>query len=166
MESEPLALAISAEWNSQVNVVERSRMMLTALSNTAIDNPNKLTKLDMINYLLNFAETDTILFHNSSEPDLYQLQKENWDPILEWFNKRYSTELAKTDDISPPVFPANAKMQIANYLTSHNLTALHGIQFAVETLKSVKFNNTFQPNTTLNLFIFRSFSLLPASIDF
>lgn len=112
-------------------------MMLTALSNTAIDNPNKLTKLDIINYLLNFAETDTILFHNRAEPDLYQLQQEHWDPVLEWFNQRYSTELAKTDDLSPPIFPANAKMQIASYLSSHSLTSLHGIQFAVETLKSV-----------------------------
>jgi ATP synthase F1 complex assembly factor 2 len=131
-------LAISAEWNSQTDVIERSRMMLTALSNTAIDNPNKLTKLDMINYLLTFAETDTILFHNRAEPNLYQLQTEHWDPVLEWFNKRYSTELAKTDDISPPVFPANAKMQIGNYLMSHSLTTLHGIQYAVDTLKSVR----------------------------
>lgn len=138
VESEPLALAISAEWNAQTDVIERSRMMLTALSNTAIDNPNKFTKLDIINYLLTFAETDTILFHNRAEPDLYQLQTEHWDPILEWFNKRYSTELAKTDDISPPIFPANAKMQIGNYLASHSLTTLHGIQFAVDTLKSVQ----------------------------
>lgn len=138
VESEPLALAISVEWNSQVGVIDRSRMMLTALSNTAIDNPNKLTKLDIINYLLNFAETDTILFHNKAEPGLYQLQSEQWDPVLKWFNERYSTNLVKTDDISPPVFPANAKMQIVNYLQSYSLASLHGIQYAVDTLKSVR----------------------------
>lgn len=137
VDSEPLALAISTEWNGQKGVIERSRMLLTALSNTAIDNPNRLTKLDIVNFLMTYAETDTVLFHNISEPDLYELQTQEWDPMIEWFNKRYSTELAKTDDISPPLFPSNAKMQIANYFMSYNLTALHGIQFAVETLKSV-----------------------------
>ena len=138
VESEPLALAISAEWNAQSEVIERSRMILTALSNTAIDNPNKHTKLDIVNYLLTFIETDTILFHNKAEPELYKLQIEHWDPVLKWFNERYSTNLVKTNDISPPTFPSNAKMQISNFLSSHSLTTLHGMQFAVDTLKSVR----------------------------
>jgi len=137
VESEPLALAISAEWSCQKDTVERSQMMLTALSNTAIDNPNHLSSSDIINFILTYAETDTILFHNQSEPHLYQLQTEEWSPLIEWFNKRYSTDLEKTVDISPPIFPAGAKMQIANYLKSHSLTSLHGFQFAVETVKSV-----------------------------
>jgi len=137
VESEPLALAISAEWDCQKNTIERSQMMLTALSNTAIDNPNHLSSSDIINFILSYAETDTVLFHNQSEPDLYKLQEEQWDPLIEWFNNRYSTELKKTIDISPPVFPSGAKMQIANYLKSHSLASLHGFQFAVETVKSV-----------------------------
>jgi ATP synthase mitochondrial F1 complex assembly factor 2 len=132
-----LALAISTEWNAQKENIERSTMMLTALSNTALDNPNRLTKMDIVNFLLNYAETDTILFHHSEEPNLFKLQEEQWDPIIEWFNKRYDTQLVKSVDISPPVFPPNAKMQISSYLNSHNMPALHGIQFAVETLKSV-----------------------------
>lgn len=137
VESEPLALAIATEWNTQKDTVERSTMMLTALSNTVIDNPNHLKKEDIINFLLQYAETDTILFHNNNESDLYQLQMNEWDPLIEWFNKRYSTELVKTVDISPPVFPPGAKMQISKFLNSHTLATLHGIQFAVETVKSV-----------------------------
>jgi ATP synthase mitochondrial F1 complex assembly factor 2 len=137
VESEPLALALATEWNSQQNTIERSTMMLNALTNTVLDNPNKLTKNDIINFILSYAETDTILFHHSEEPNLFKIQAEEWDPVIEWFNKRYDTNLQKTVDISPPVFPANAKMQIANYLKSHDLAALHGIQFAVETVKSV-----------------------------
>lgn len=137
VESEPLALAIATEWNSQRDTVERSTMMLTALSNTALDNPNHLTKIDIVNFLLSYAETDTILFHNQDEPDLFQLQTSEWDPLIEWFNKRFETQLVKTVDISPSVFPAGAKMQIAKFLNSHSLATLHGIQFAVETVKSV-----------------------------
>lgn len=137
VESEPLALAISAEWNSQKDTIERSQMMLTALSNTVIDNPNHLTSSDIINFILTYAETDTILFHNQADPNLYQLQTNEWDPLIKWFNTRYNTDLEKTIDISPPIFPAGAKMQIANYLKSHSLSSLHGFQFAVETVKSV-----------------------------
>ena len=137
VESEPLALAIANEWSSQKDTIERSTMMLTALSNTVLDNPNHLTKTDIINFILTYAETDTILFHNDAEPNLSQLQREEWDPIIEWFNKRYDTKLEKTVDISPPVYPPGAKMSIASYLNSHNLTTLHGFQFAVETVKSV-----------------------------
>lgn len=137
VESEPLALAISTEWDSQQKTIERSRMILTSLVNTSIDNPNNFTKEDIINYILTFVETDTILFHNKAEPELYKLQNELWDPIIEWFNKRYNTDLKKTDDISPPTFPQNAKMEIGKYLRSHNLATLHGFQFAVDTLKSV-----------------------------
>lgn len=137
VESEPLALAIAHEFNAQKETIERSRMMLTALSNTVIDNPNHLSKEDIINFILSYAETDTILFHNKAEENLYQLQSEQWAPLIEWFNERYDTKLEKTVDISPPVFPPNAKMQIANYLKSHSLTSLHGYQFAVETIKSV-----------------------------
>jgi ATP synthase mitochondrial F1 complex assembly factor 2 len=135
--SEPLALAISTEWNSQKETIERSEMILTALSNTAIDNPNHLSKIDIVNFILTYAETDTILFHDEREENLYKLQTEKWDPLIEWFNKRYDTELVKTVNISPPVYPAGAKMKIAKYLNSYNLTTLHGIQFAVETVKSV-----------------------------
>lgn len=137
VESEPLALAIAAEFNSQKDTIERSRMILTSLANTAIDNPNHYSKEDIINYLLSFAETDTVLFYNQAEPALYKLQSELWDPIINWFNKRYNTDLQKTDDISPPIFPANAKMEISKYLRSHSLDTLHGFQFAVDTLKSV-----------------------------
>lgn len=137
VESEPLALAIATEWNSQIDTVERSTMMLTAINNTVIDNPNHLKKNDIIDFILSYAESDTILFHNQDEPNLYKRQTEEWQPLIEWFNKRYDTELKKTTDITPPIYPPGAKMQIVNYLKSHSLASLHGFQFAVETVKSV-----------------------------
>lgn len=54
---------IASEWDSQKEIVDRSSMHLTALVNTMIDNPNKLSKLDIINYLVNYIQTDTVLFY-------------------------------------------------------------------------------------------------------
>lgn len=62
VKSEPLAIAVATEFDAQKEHIERSRMHISALCFTAIDNPNKLTKPDMVNYLLNFIPTDTVLF--------------------------------------------------------------------------------------------------------
>lgn len=37
----------------------------TTLCNTALDNPNKITKTDVANYLLTYLPTDSILYHSS-----------------------------------------------------------------------------------------------------
>lgn len=65
VESEPLAIAIATEWDAQKDVIDRSRMHLTALSSTVIDNPNNLQKADIVNYLVNYASTDAILFQSN-----------------------------------------------------------------------------------------------------
>ncbi|CAO1397472.1 unnamed protein product [Diamesa tonsa] len=137
VESEPLAHAICHEWNSQKENIEQSGMYLTALANTVIDNPNNLTKDDIVNYLMNYAETDTILFHDPTEEKLYAFEQQEWNPMIEWFNKRYDTALEKTTGISPPEFKDSAKRQITNHLKSYSLPALHGYMFAVETVKSI-----------------------------
>ncbi|XP_037938109.1 ATP synthase mitochondrial F1 complex assembly factor 2-like [Teleopsis dalmanni] len=137
VKSEPLAIAVATEFDSQKEYVERSKMHLSALCFTALDNPNKLTKVDMVNYILNFIATDTILYQNDNEKDLHDLQSNEWDPILKWFNERYETNLQKTLNITPPLITAEDKMKISKYLASHNLETLHGFVFAVDTLKSI-----------------------------
>lgn len=65
VESEPLALAVAAEWDAQKETIQQSSMHLTALCSTAMDNPNHLTTEDVVSYISNFLETDTILFQSS-----------------------------------------------------------------------------------------------------
>ncbi|KAF7275878.1 hypothetical protein GWI33_011182 [Rhynchophorus ferrugineus] len=62
VDSEPLALAVATEWNSQKKKIIQSNMHITTLCNTVIDNPNNLTKLDVVNYITNYLDTDTVLF--------------------------------------------------------------------------------------------------------
>ncbi|KAJ6649694.1 ATP synthase mitochondrial F1 complex assembly factor 2 [Pseudolycoriella hygida] len=135
--SEPLAIAVAAEWNAQKETVERSTMHLTALCSTAIDNPNRLTKEDMVNFMLNFVPTDTVLFHSSEDDELYKVQCRDWDPVIKWFNDRYETDLKKSRDISSPVLAGESKMNISKYLMSYDLTSMHGFVFAVDVLKSI-----------------------------
>lgn len=111
----------------------------TALCNTSIDNPHRLQKEDSINYILNFLPTDTILFHSGADEDddLYQLQCAEWDPVLDWFNQRFGTDVQKTRDIMAPTISASTKMLITKQLLSYDSVAMHGFVFAVDVLKSL-----------------------------
>ena len=60
--SEPLALAVAQEWASQKGQIMLSQMHLTGLSNVCIDNPTKTTRYALVDSVLDFLDTDTILF--------------------------------------------------------------------------------------------------------
>uniref|UniRef100_A0A1B6C1V7 ATP synthase mitochondrial F1 complex assembly factor 2 n=1 Tax=Clastoptera arizonana TaxID=38151 RepID=A0A1B6C1V7_9HEMI len=64
VDSEPLALAVAFEWDSQKEKIQQSNMHLTALCSTVIDNPNNNTKFDLVQHLSNFLDTDTVLYHS------------------------------------------------------------------------------------------------------
>ncbi|XP_053695973.1 ATP synthase mitochondrial F1 complex assembly factor 2 [Sabethes cyaneus] len=137
VESEPLAIAIATEWDAQREVVDRSSMHLTALSSTVIDNPNNLQKPDIVNYLVNYLNTDAILFHTAEEKGLKKLQLAEWSPVIDWFNKRYEVQLVATDGLEVPSFAPGTAMNISRYLSSYSVAALHGFMFAVDTIKSL-----------------------------
>jgi hypothetical protein len=42
-----------------------SFFLQTALCSTAIDNPNKLTKFDLVQHIISYLDTDTVLFQSS-----------------------------------------------------------------------------------------------------
>ncbi|XP_055902950.1 ATP synthase mitochondrial F1 complex assembly factor 2 [Eupeodes corollae] len=137
LKSEPLAIAVATEFANQKETIVQSAMHLSALCFTSMDNPNNLTKPEMVNYMLNFLPTDTILYQTEEDKDLYELQKNEWDPVIEWFNKRFDTNIQKTPSISPPTVSDADKMKISKYFLSHSEDVLYGFVFAVDTLKSI-----------------------------
>jgi len=62
IKSEPLALAVAHEWSTQKENILLSQMHLTGLCNVCIDNPTKATKYELVDSILNFLDTDTVLF--------------------------------------------------------------------------------------------------------
>ena len=80
-------------------------MHMNGLVNTCLDNPQRLdkpklvrsnlNKLSMhhlcwiqVKQILDFLETDTILFHCVEPPELLELQALKWNPLLLWFRQR------------------------------------------------------------------------------
>lgn len=137
VESEPLAIAIATEWDHQKETINRSNMHLSSIVNTSLDNPNNLSKLDLVNYMLNYLPTDTVLFQSENDDELFQMQVKEWDPVIQWFNERYSVEMKKNRDIHTPVISEEIRLRIGKHLMSYDEASLHAFVFAVDTLKSV-----------------------------
>ncbi|KAJ8681152.1 hypothetical protein QAD02_016939 [Eretmocerus hayati] len=139
--SEPLALAVAHEWDSQKEVVNRSLMHLTALCSTVIDNPNKLTKDDIASYIVNYLETDTLLFQSNDNEEesneLIKLQEEKWDPLIQWFCDRFQVDIIKTKSIDAPIVSQSTKDILTKHLLSYNDEAIFGFMYGVDTIKSV-----------------------------
>ncbi|XP_021916271.1 ATP synthase mitochondrial F1 complex assembly factor 2 isoform X2 [Zootermopsis nevadensis] len=137
IESEPLALAVAAEWDAQKGKIQQSSMHLSGLCSTAIDNPNKLTKSDLVQHIIGCLDTDTVLYQSSEADELYEQQIQEWDPVLKWFCKRYGVKLEAARDISGPIIDQETKNVLTKHLLSYNFWAIHGFSFGVEALKSV-----------------------------
>jgi len=136
VDNEALALAVATEWDSQKEVIQRSNMHLTALCSTVIDNPNNLTKFDIVQAILSFLDTDTILFHSKEDENLYSVQQREWQPHIDWFCDRFRVSISATQHIGPPHVSDETKAQLQRHLLSYNFAAMHGFLFAIEALKS------------------------------
>ncbi|KAF5273589.1 hypothetical protein FQR65_LT04587 [Abscondita terminalis] len=137
LDSEPLALAVATEWNMQKENIIQTSMHLTTLCNTVIDNPDNLTKYDMVQYLVNYLDTDSVLFQSHEDDELYKLQVEEWDPVIQWFCDKFRVNLKKSRDMNAPIINTDTKSTISRHLLSYNFACVHGYVYAVDTLKSL-----------------------------
>jgi len=134
--SEPLALAVAAEWEAQKEEVLLSSMHLTSLSYTSIDNPNKRQRDGFSYEIAKFLETDTILFHSQDE-ELYKLQRTEWQPVIDWFNDEFKVNMKPTRGLVVPQLDNATRTNILKHLLTYNLECLNGISFAAESLHSL-----------------------------
>ncbi|XP_045511673.1 ATP synthase mitochondrial F1 complex assembly factor 2 [Colias croceus] len=134
--TESLARAIAMEWDAQHESITQPTMHLTALCNTALDNPGKLNKHDIASYLIDYIATDTLLFYSDEEEDLRELQEQKWGPVLEWFQKRFGVTQEVSKDFEPPPVATETRAVLAKYFLSYDFPALNAMNFGVEALKS------------------------------
>ncbi|KAJ8611169.1 hypothetical protein CTAYLR_003547 [Chrysophaeum taylorii] len=88
--SEPLALAIAAEWDSQLEKIEPAAMPLMSLAATAVDQI-AVDRKDTTRTVLKYGKNDTTCFFagEADEPRLHQLQLEHYLPLLEWVRAEF-----------------------------------------------------------------------------
>jgi len=137
VDNEALAHCVANEWLAQKEYIYLSQMHLTGLSNTCIDNPTNVGKEALVNSILEFLKTDTVLFYGEEPPALLNLQKAEWSPIINWFNQRYGVNVTPTVDISPPHLTEEDREHLHKHLMSYSFNAVQGISFGVDAIKSL-----------------------------
>lgn len=137
VESEPLALAVANEWMGQKDNVMLSQMHMNGLCNTCIDDPGRASKDKLVEHILSFLETDTILFYAEEPPKLVELQKDKWSPVILWFRERYGVDIHPRQDILTVQISEGDRAVLKRHLESYSWTALQGFSFGVDAIKSL-----------------------------
>lgn len=135
--NEALAIAVATEWDAQQDTLKFYAMHMTTLCNTALDNPTQRDKKAMITAALKYLETDTICYRVDDPPALVELQKNGWDPVMEWIEKRYNVVIGSSSNIMGPQIPDETKETFHQHLQSYNFWALTGLEYVITQLKSV-----------------------------
>lgn len=138
IESEPLALAVAQEWNCQGKTLRMDHMRLTGLYFTALDNLHNIQKEQIVSKMLEYLESDTILYRSESNEKLRQLQEEKWGPIVKWANVEHGLKLRPSFAITEvPEISEEGRSHLERFLLGHNSFALTGMQYGVESVKSL-----------------------------
>ncbi len=126
VQSRALAEAMAAEWEAQVDVIAPHSMPLCKLSATAIDRL-KSKRDEVIGITLKIAETDLLCYRAEEPEDLVALQREAWQPELEWAKQELSADLKVTVGILPIIQPENALIALQTALSELNDFELMGV---------------------------------------
>lgn len=137
IESEFLAQAVANEWQAQKDVILLSQMHINGLVNTSLDNPGRLEKARLVRDILDFVETDTVLFYGEEPPELLELQTREWSPIIRWFRERFQVPLEPVVGISAPTLSPENFKKLEKHFMSYSMEALHGFMFGVDATKSI-----------------------------
>lgn len=122
-----LAEALAGEWRTQGAQIDPASMLLTKLSNTAIDavTPNLAAVAENV---LSFAARDLICYRAQAPESLVEFQSTCWDPLLAWAEQHYRARLTATEGIMPVDQPPASLAALATSLARLDpfaLTSLH-----------------------------------------
>jgi len=126
VESRPLAEAMAAEWEAQVDVIDPHSMPLCKLSATAIDRL-KNRRDEVIGITLKIAETDLLCYRAEEPEDLVVRQRDSWQPELDWAKEELNVDLKVTIGILPINQPENALIALQTALSKLDDFTLMGV---------------------------------------
>ncbi len=98
--TEALAQEIAKEWASLNEKVDPEKLPLTKMANAAIDKVSVQSDV-IIPMLAEYATTDLLSYRADGPEGLIALQKQVWDPLLDWFDDRYGVRLKTGAGVMP-----------------------------------------------------------------
>jgi len=122
-----LAEAIAQEWRGQGETIDPISMPFLRLADTVIDGVSA-NRTEVIAAILRFAENDLLCYRAHQPPELAQLQRESWDPVLDWARHRYGVTFAVVEGFThvdqPPESLAVFRTALEAF-DAFSLSALH-----------------------------------------
>ncbi|MFC3100320.1 ATP12 family chaperone protein [Altererythrobacter lauratis] len=79
--TQALAELMAAEWREQGEVIDIARFAMRDMADYAIDIVAN-ERADVVEKLLTYGDTDTLLYRADPEEPLYQRQREVWEPLI------------------------------------------------------------------------------------
>jgi chaperone required for assembly of F1-ATPase len=122
-----LAETIAQEWRGQGETIDPVAMPFLRLADTVIDGV-AANRAAVITAILRFGENDLLCYRAHQPPDLAQLQRESWDPMLAWARNRYGAEFVVVEGLGhqdQPPQTLEAFRAALETLDSFSLAALH-----------------------------------------
>ena len=95
-----VAEAIASEWRMQGEQIDKASLRLTGYAALALDVVRE-QRHAVIAELLDYGDTDLLLYREDQEANLQRQQAENWDPWLRWALDRYGLHFRVASGIMP-----------------------------------------------------------------
>ena len=131
-----LACLVAQEWDEQTQVLRPFSLPVTSLVSRAIDGltaPGDRAHAE--SQLLRYFDTDALCFHEPEPEVLARLQRERWEPLIDWVRQTYDVEIHTTEGLSVAQPPAS-RAKMAELLPPMSVLDLAAFERSVMTSKS------------------------------
>lgn len=131
-----LADAIAAEWDVQEKTIEPLSMPLWVLVSSALYDVVQARERVLEN-VAGFARTDLLCYRATHPADLIALQRERWQPLLDWAAREFDAPLKVMDGVIFEDQPEPAMAALHKAVASHDDHGLAALSHATRALGSL-----------------------------
>ena len=113
--NEAIANRLMQEWAAQEEHILPNTMPFTQIINTIIDRVS-VERDVMSAAVLKYLDTDLICYFADEPEALVKLQKDKWQPWLDWFEGKFESKLKTTTDLAALTQEKSAHDAVAKYV--------------------------------------------------
>lgn len=136
--TESLARAIAGEWRSvpENTEINTAHLPMTRLAATGLDRVAP-RHLEIIGDTAKYAGSDLLCYRAAAPDSLVKLQREAWQPLLDWAAERYGARLNVVEGTTFVAQPEEAKTRLRDAVAAHADLALAALYNLTHTSGSV-----------------------------
>ena len=131
-----LADAIAAEWEAQEKTIEPATMPLWVLVSSALYDVLQ-ARDRVVDNVAGFARTDLLCYRATHPLDLIALQRERWQPLLDWAAHEFDAPLKVMDGVIFEGQPEPAMVALRKAVAAQDAHRLAALSHATRALGSL-----------------------------